>query len=125
MEDERGHEEDVSGGAFADVLGGLGVIGDFLGGEFSEEVTFGDDFEGSVGGRGVVEMDADGGHLLEEFDRGLDVRGAVFEGPGGVVGEFFFFLDRDGEVLVPGDGPVLIGGFIKEDASDGNEVFGD
>ena len=34
-------------------------------------------------------------------------------------------MDGDGEVLMPGDGPVLCGGFVEEDAADGGEAGGE
>ncbi|MFT6181774.1 MAG: hypothetical protein ACJAQT_004734 [Akkermansiaceae bacterium] len=33
--------------------------------------------------------------------------------------EVFFFTNGDSEVLMPGDGPIFIGGFVEEDTADG------
>ncbi|MFT6181775.1 MAG: hypothetical protein ACJAQT_004735 [Akkermansiaceae bacterium] len=79
MEDERGHEENVAGLAFADACFLVSVARDFGGGDFTETVASGDELESSVLGRGVVEMESEGDHAFEEGEGRLDVRGLVFD----------------------------------------------
>jgi len=67
---------------------------------------------------GVVEMDPDGEHLLEKFDRGLDVGHAVLDAPWAKAGDFDAGAKRQRQVLVPRNQPIRAGRSIKLNGAD-------
>ena len=84
----------------------------------SGKVASGDDPESSVFSRCFIEMKTKSDHLLEKLKGRLNVGCVVFHRPRSVAGNVRFCPDGNGKVLMPGDGPIFFGRFIKEDTSD-------
>ena len=93
------------------------MLRDLVGGDFSQAVASRDDAKGAIGGRSFVEVNSDRDHFFQEGDRRLDVDCFLFDGPRAVALNVTFFDNGNGEVLMPGHRPVLIGSLVEEDAS--------
>lgn len=83
-------------------------------GEAAELVGAGEDSQGAVLRGGVVEVEAEGDHLHENGDGGLDVRNAVLDRPRSEAGDVPPLLDGEGEVLMPGDLPVGVRCLVED-----------
>lgn len=70
-------------------------------------------------------MEADGDHFFEKRERRLNVRDAIFFGPRSVFRNVEHSGDSNGEILVPGDGPVFLRRFIKENTANWDEIRGE
>lgn len=80
MEDEWFHEEEAGGSDGASVLrSGFTLDDDLRGAESAVLMRAKDDAQGTVGCWGVVQMEAEGDHLLQYRDGWLDVDDAVFD----------------------------------------------
>jgi hypothetical protein len=81
-------------------------------------VGAGGDEEGGVVLAGVVEVEAEGEHPLQNLERRDDVVDAGFVRPVGEAGSVDAGADGDGAVLMPAQRPVPLGRFLEEDGSD-------
>src|SRR5262249_49766353 len=72
---------------------------------------------------GIVEVNAEGEHALENAYRGLNGILIAFYGPGAKARQVEFLIDRNHEVLVPSDEPVGARRLIEVDGFD-DEIVG-
>jgi hypothetical protein len=84
----------------------IALLLDLRGAEATEFVGSGQYAERAAGFTGIVEMQADGEHLLEVLERWLNMRHAVFEAPGTEAGCVALFSHGDGQILMPGYEPI-------------------
>ena len=75
--------------------------------------------QGPVSLVGVIEVNADGQHLLEHRDGWLDVGDVLFHAPRAESGDVCAGAERDGEILMSGDEPVRIRGFVEVGRANG------
>lgn len=76
--------------------------------------------QGSVARIRVIEVKANGEHLLQQLNRWLHMRHAFLHAPGSKSRELGLFFESQRQVLMPCDQPVGFRAFVKIDAAHRN-----
>lgn len=76
----------------------------------------------AIGRVAVVEVNPDREHLAQHVDGRLHMRNAILHTPGAVAIDIGAFHHRDGEILMAGDEPVGVVGFVEQDGAHGPRV---
>jgi len=125
MEEEGAHQEGVSRLRDAEVCRKFPSKSlDFTLSESPTAMGHGKYLKGAVRGVRRIQMDSNGQHLLQDPGRRLNMGNSVFPAPGTESREFNVLADRNRDVLVPGDQPVRLGGFVKIQSADGSGFAG-
>ena len=120
MQKQRPHDERVARGGGADDLGSVRAEPwNVVGRQAAEPVRTGDHTERTVRFVDGVKVQADGNHLSQNVDRGLNMVNAVLDGPGAKARDVAALADGNGEILVPRDKPIGGRRFVEENGADG------
>jgi len=94
-------------------------------GQTAMEMRGGEDLQRPVPVGRVINMEPDRYHLLEHLDGWVNMCDALLDRPAGKAGHIRSSEDRDGDVLMPADGPVCAGFLIKEDRTREKRFIGE
>ena len=120
MEQERSHDQYPTGGD--ETWHRLSALQPFPGRrrvEPSAEVGTGNDSQRPLIGVPGIELKSERDHALQDPKRGPDVSNTRLDRPGPIIRDRNPRTDGDRQILMPGDCPVRLGGFVEEQAPDG------
>ena len=125
MKQERPHCHDITPASYA--LDHATLFAQGLGcfcGQATVPVRPRYDAERAIRGAAVIEVHAHGNERLQHGHRGLDVENAFLFGPAGTVAVRDTFLDRDTQILVQRDKPVVVCRFFEKRALNRDGALG-
>lgn len=119
MQEQRTHEQGITSLGCAEKLRRLGAPGlDLFLRQAAMAVRSGQHAKGAVGGIGMIQVQAQSEHLLEQGRGWLHVRNSLLHAPRTESWHLRLFSDREGEILVPRHQPIRVGGFVEVDGAD-------
>jgi len=120
VEQQRTHEQGITSGGGAEKVGLLAAqLLDTAGCEAAKAMRTRQDTQGSVGCIGVVEVQSDGEHLLEESGGWLNVGNAILRAPRTEASHLGPGTECQRQILVPRNQPIRIRGLVEVDGADG------
>src|SRR5215472_13319329 len=87
--------------------------------EYAGPVCAGQNLQGPVFLRGIVQMEAQGQDLFKRTGRGVSINDALFYGPWSPAGRFALFYQWKGRVLMPGDEPIRVRRLVEKGGAEG------
>src|SRR5688500_12293426 len=107
MKEQRTHEQRIAGGSGAEDFPAFAPQRlNTLGGKPAETVCFWDYAQLGIGLIGIIQVNANRQHLLEQLDWRLDVRNGVFRAPWAEARMLDSFTKGERQILVPGNEPI-------------------
>lgn len=126
MKQERSHDQDIT--PARDALHRAELFAQDPGrlwGQAAAPVRTGNDAKRAIPRSAVIEVGAHGDQRLQHGHRRLDVQNTLLLGPPGALGVWDTCLDRDTQILVERDEPVVALPFVEERALNRHRVRGE